>query len=334
MRLSSGVIGLVWLGCDSAPAPAPGPEAPAAPAVTAASQTQPTLVPQGMVAIAAGLVVLGPRHLPPVDGASLPPMSHPPPQSKMGGAPPPTKGGSVAWSSAGGRGFVPMHVQVSRFWIDRTEVTRAAYAQFLDATGYRLPHVGESWADDGWNWTNAQPPAETEDHPVVLVSWYDADAYCRWADKRLPTEAEWQLAALGPANARRDYPWGNVYDGRRLNHGRIEPPNFDGSDGHERTAPVGSYPGGRAASGIEDAFGNAWEFTADLRVEAASQVVNKGKEGGVVRDASAPGPGLRVAVRGGSFYFDLRPNPGSEWSAFVPELRRKSAGFRCARDGG
>ena len=121
---------------------------------------------------------------------------------------------------------------------------------------------------------------------------------------------------------------------RRFNHGRMSAPNFDDSDGSERTAPVGSYAGGRAASGIDDAFGNAWEFTADLRVESHRQLAHQGAGDGVLRDATAPGPGLRVAVRGGSFYFDLRPNPGGEWAAFVPEVRRKSAGFRCARDAG
>jgi formylglycine-generating enzyme required for sulfatase activity len=229
---------------------------------------------------------------------------------------------------------VPVPVQVSGFFIDATEVTRAAYARFLGATGYRLPHVSEAWADDGWNWATTTPPAGTEKHPVVLVSWYDADAYCRWAKKRLPTESEWQLAALGPASAGRTYPWGSVYDGNRFNHGRMSAPNFDDSDGSERTAPVGSYAGGRAWSGIDDAFGNAWEFTADLRVESHRQLAHQGAGEGVLRDATAPGPGLRVAVRGGSFYFDLRPNPGGEWAAFVPEVRRKSAGFRCARDAG
>jgi formylglycine-generating enzyme required for sulfatase activity len=111
-------------------------------------------------------------------------------------------------------------------------------------------------------------------------------------------------------------------------------PNFDASDGFERAAPVGSFPSGRSSSGLDDAFGNAWEFTADLRVEALEQLVHDGEKDGALQNVRAPGPGLRVAVRGGSFYFDLRPNPGAEWGAFTPEIRRKSAGFRCSKKTG
>ena len=221
-------------------------------------------------------------------------------------------------------------VAVSSFWIDRTEVTRAAYAAFLQATGYRLPHVAEDWAED-WSWTTPEAPAGTEAHPMVLTSWYDAVEYCDWAGKRLPTEAEWQLAALGPASEARRYPWGDTYDGSLANHGRLDGDNYDDSDGYRLTSPVGSFPGGASPVGLLDAFGNAWEYTADWRVEGW-ELVEGAQVDGVLQDPRAPGPGLYVAVRGGSYFFDLSTRPEGERHAFLPELRRKTSGFRCARD--
>ena len=110
----------------------------------------------------------------------------------------------------GGRGLPKRTVVVDPFVIDRTEVTRSAYHRFLRDTGYRIPHVAEDWAKDGWNWTQADEPPENPSHPVVMVSFYDAREYCRWRSMRLPTEAEWQLAALGPAHENRTFPWGNL----------------------------------------------------------------------------------------------------------------------------
>ncbi|MFT4974811.1 MAG: sulfatase modifying factor 1 [Myxococcota bacterium] len=226
----------------------------------------------------------------------------------------------------------PRQVSVSAFTIDQHEVTREAYRTFLLETGYRPPHVDEPWAEDGWSWQGTDYPQGTGDHPVVLVSWYDATEYCAWAGGRLPTEAEWQLAALG---ADRTYPWGNDYDERRLNHGTIDAPNFDDSDGYLRTSPVGAFPSGRTPEGVDDLFGNAWEFTADFRRDQWSRYLDATGQplhgNGPTQGATAPGPGLYVAVRGGSYYFDLRPNPGGERHQFLPEIRRKTSGFRCAR---
>jgi formylglycine-generating enzyme required for sulfatase activity len=222
-------------------------------------------------------------------------------------------------------------VIIQPFLIDRTEVTRSAYAKFLQETGYRLPNVSEPWADDGWNWTQADGAETLAQHPVVMVSFYDARAYCRWKQKRLPTEAEWQLAALGASHEERVYPWGGRYIDTALNHGRMEEPNFDGSDGYERTAPVGSFPTGNSPYGLADMFGNAWEFTSDFRVDDWRWFKHDGYgDNSALINARMPGPGLQVAVRGGSYYFDFRPNPGGERNSFSPESRRKSSGFRCA----
>jgi formylglycine-generating enzyme required for sulfatase activity len=278
----------------------------------------------GMVYLRAGLVQVGPRRVKPVV---------PPKDKGPGLLPEGEKVTPAPWVSMAGRNLRPRLMMVLEFWIDAMEVTQADYARFLKQTGYRLPHVAEDWAEDGWNWTGPTPETGMESHPVVLISWYDADAYCRWKEKRLPTEAEWQAAALGAGENGRDYPWGDEYDNDALNHGREKSPNFDDSDGFARTAPVGSFPEGRTPNDVWDMFGNVWEFTADRRVDDWGQLRTQGhgKHDELV-DPSAPGPALRVAVRGGSFYFDFRPNPGGEWSSFVPEIRRKSAGIRCAVD--
>jgi formylglycine-generating enzyme required for sulfatase activity len=186
-----------------------------------------------MVAVTGAEVMMGAKRTPPVEGFVPPPI-----QNHPGGQP---AGAPDAGIHGGNRSNIDRNasitpinnplparlVRVSSFQIDRTEVTRVQYSEFITATGYREPRVDEPWAEDGWNWDGAQYPEGTGDHPVVLVSWYDAREFCAWADKRLPTEAEWQLAALGPAESEVLFPWGNEYDANALNHGTIYPPNFD-----------------------------------------------------------------------------------------------------------
>jgi formylglycine-generating enzyme required for sulfatase activity len=145
----------------------------------------------------------------------------------------------------------------------------------------------------------------------------------------MPTESEWQLAALGPAEEERIFPWGNDYDPMALNHGTIQPPNFDDSDGFYTTSPVGSFPKGASPEGILDLFGNAWEWTADFRIEDWKDLLGERVQGRI-QDPHTEAIGHYVSVRGGSYFFDLRPNPAGERNAFLPELRRKTSGFRCA----
>jgi formylglycine-generating enzyme required for sulfatase activity len=122
----------------------------------------------------------------------------------------------------------------------------------------------------------------------------------------------------------RAYPWGDRYDGARLNHGKIEQPNFDDSDGFLTTSPAGSFPSGATPDGVLDGFGNAWEWVADLRFEDPSHH----------EDGRTHPPGLYAAVRGGSYFFDLERFPAGERNGFLTEIRRKTSGFRCARDDG
>jgi formylglycine-generating enzyme len=236
-----------------------------------------------------------------------------------------TGGTEMMWTANPGNQMKPKLVGVTAFWIDRTEVTRKSYKEFLDATGYREPYVDEEWAGDGWNWDGTDYPEGTGDHPVVILNWYDAQEYCTWKGKSLPSEAQWQLAALGDHGDERIFPWGSEYDHSALNHGKILAPNYDDSDGYLTTSPVGIFPKGDSPSGATDMFGNAWEFTSDYR--RSSWQFYKDSASGKV----SPGPGLYVAVRGGSYFFDLRPHPGGERNEFLPEVRRKTSGFRCAK---
>jgi len=264
---------------------------------------------------------IGVGHVRPGSGAPSTPPNMPGNQAKHVG------GTEKSWTANPGMQMKVKRIDVQNFWIDKTEVTRKEYKIFLDATGYRVPYVDEEWADDNWNWDGTNYPKGTENHPVVLVNFYDAQAFCAFKGKRLPTEAEWQLAALGDAREGRVYPWGKEYDHSKSNHGQILAPNFDDSDGFLRTSPVDSFPQGASPSGALDMFGNAWEYTSDFR-RASWNFYNVDSN----QQYTAPGPGLYVSVRGGSYFFDMRPNPGGERNEFLPELRRKTSGFRCAQD--
>ena len=169
----------------------------------------------------------------------------------------------------------PAHtVEVAPFHLDTTPVTCGAYAQFVDDGGYDDPRW---WTADGWEhrqdagltaplywrregrqWTRRvfgrQEPI-VPNEPVLHVSWYEADAYARWAGRRLPTEAEWEKAArFDPATGlTRRYPWGNADpDTSYANLGQA----------FLRPAPAGSYPGGAAPCGARQLIGDVWEWTS------------------------------------------------------------------------
>ena len=141
------------------------------------------------------------------------------------------------------------------YWIDRFEVTNAAFKEFVDAGGYVQRVL---WSDEGWAWLEKQAtrgPAETclgdaPDLPVRCVTWYEAEAYANFRHGRLPTEAEWEYAARGPQS--RVYPWGNDWDPSRCNV----------LDSAGPTA-VGSYSTGVSWVGANDMAGNAMEWVSD-----------------------------------------------------------------------
>ncbi len=149
----------------------------------------------------------------------------------------------------------PQHeVRISKgFWVDRYEVTNAAFQAFIDAGGYLKK---EYWSEDGWAWLSDQPaglkpeqPNDGPEFPRNLVSWYEAEAYARWRGGRLPTEAEWEFAARGPQSL--VYPWGNEFDQTLCNLY------------HAGLQPGGSYPGGASWVGAMDMAGNVMEWVQD-----------------------------------------------------------------------
>jgi sulfatase modifying factor 1 len=216
-------------------------------------------------------------------------------------------------------------VTIDSFEIDRHEVTNEQFATFVAATGYvtTAEREGGGWVYSGGesDWRYVQGAdwrhplgagssiGSAARHPVVLVSWYDAEAFARWARKRLPTEAEWEVAARGglrPGAVKLRDPSrdgsANVWQGRW-------PRRNDQKDGFFYTAPVGSFPPN--GIGLYDMLGNAWEWTAD-RYDSDDS--------------------LRVA-KGGSWFCSA-----NYCSAYRPGFRGKSppdhafnnVGFRCA----
>jgi gamma-glutamyl hercynylcysteine S-oxide synthase len=135
---------------------------------------------------------------------------------------------------------------VGAFYIDRYPVTNADFARFLQQTGYRPADTTNFLR----HWVGNRVPEGLERHPVVYVSLGDVRAYADWAGKRLPTEAEWQLAAQGTDG--RAWPWGAEFDSTRANSGL----------GH--TTPVDAYPQGASPFGVEDLVGNVWQITNDV----------------------------------------------------------------------
>jgi len=160
---------------------------------------------------------------------------------------------------------IPGHGDVQPFWIARTELTNAQFAPFVQATGYDggdhpSSRSGEEFLQD---WRDGAPPAGRADYPVCYLNVHHARAFCDWASRatgrtvRLPSDAEWELAARGPEG--RTFPWGDEWDAQRCNSGTSD-------DGFGGAAPVGSFPRGATPEGVLDLAGNIWEWTADAHL--------------------------------------------------------------------
>jgi len=197
---------------------------------------------------------------------------------------------------------LPQHqVDLPGYFIDRYEVTVGAYRAFVTATGHRPPRI----------WIDPLYPKPSDDHPVVDVNWFDADVYCRWAGKRLPTEAEWEKAARGTDGRR--WPWGD-----RWQRGDA---NIQGDRRHW-TAPVGSYPSDKSPYGVFDMAGNAMEWTDSWYAAYPGSTVKR----------LAFGKHFKV-LKGGSWMSPVNPfTHAASRYGIGPKWDHPHFGFRCAKD--
>jgi len=285
---------------------------------------------------------------------------------------------------------LPVHrVRVDGFWIDRTEVTNAQFAEFVAATGYKtvaerpvdweemkkqcppgtprpademlqpgalvftppdhpvdLRAYGEWWSWTlGASWRHPEGPGSSiegrEGHPVVHIAFEDALAYCAWAGKRLPTEAEWEYAARGGLDGSVNV-WGDEpVDATRCNiwQGHF-PDRNTGEDGFARTAPAGSFPAN--GYGLYDMAGNVWEWCGDLyRPDTYARRMLEVGPDGVTANPIGPkssldprnpdAPETRVH-RGGSFLcndsYCASYRPSARMSC-TPDTGMSHLGFRC-----
>jgi formylglycine-generating enzyme required for sulfatase activity len=228
----------------------------------------------------------------------------------------------------------PIHaVYLDDFYIEKCEVTNAQYRKFVEATGHREPkgymYANDRWLDDVKPWEDSN--FNGDNHPVVCVSWEDAKAYCEWAGKRLPTEAEWEKAARGGLVGAR-YAWGDRW---RNAHGNFNDETAGKTlrgigfikgydDGYTYTSPVGSFnPNGY---GLYDMIGNVWEWCADLYAKdyyGKSPKKNpKGPDSG--------GYGNHRVLRGGCWHFNTPERLRVAYRQYYPPMKSSALiGFRC-----
>lgn len=224
------------------------------------------------------------------------------------------------------------HPMAHSYWIGRNDVTRGQFMAFCTATGRAEP--AKAYFDD-------ELGGDKNRHPVIMVSWDDAKAYCAWAGLELPTEAEWEKAARGTDG--RKYPWGNTWDpGKRANFLDASCPGdtlmmgnetldehmaaFGGrdrvnSDGFPYTSPVGSFPAGASPCGALDMAGNVWQWCEDWWDEAGYPRSARG-------DFSPPQSGSGRVDRGGSWGNPASGCRSSMRYMYAPSDRNEHLGFR------
>ena len=203
----------------------------------------------------------------------------------------------------GGTEEYPMHtVLLNAFMIDKFPVTNSQYKMFVDITGHRAPP----------HWTGGTHTISEAEHPVVNVSWHDAQAYAKWVNKRLPTEAEWEKAARGTKG--QTYPWGDAFrkDNTNCNN------EYDG------LTAVKQFPGGGSPYGVMDVCGNACEWVEDWYFDdyyKSSPIDNPpGPDGGQYR-----------VIRGGFFGENKAGVRCAARHYSPPGAMQEHVGFRCAK---
>ena len=230
-------------------------------------------------------------------------------------------------------------VHVDSFAMAATPVTLAEFAAFVDDDGYGTEVL---WSPDGWQWKQAEAAlapvywrrgddgwehrvldawhlvSDHGDHPMVHVSWWEAEAFCTWVGRRLPTEAEWEMAATTGADGvkRWQYPWGE-------RDPLLTEAALDRRSGS--TVPVSSYPEGDGPWGHRQLIGNVWEWTSSVFDPYPHF------EPDAYRDNSEPWFGTRKVLRGGSWATQRRYVRSTFRNFFTADRRDVIAGFRtCA----
>lgn len=231
----------------------------------------------------------------------------------------------------------PVHtVYLDAFWIDQTEVTNEMFSVFLNERGNQREDESD-WLGTGYDVANIVqitnqwlPKTGYATHPVIHVTWYGARAYCDWAGRRLPTEAEWEKAARGERGWL--FPWGgNEFD---CHQGNFDDEKVvddfvvtggENCDGFERTSPIGSFASGSSPYGALDLAGNVWEWVGDWYASIYySSSPNENPDGPFYGD-------YRV-MRGGSWNLNDRISSSTLRGKQNPGHHGNSLGFRCAMD--
>ena len=210
-------------------------------------------------------------------------------------------------------------VKLDAYEIGRYPVTVAEYRRFIEDDGYQEKRLwkeggfGEFVKPEDWDEQLRYPT-----RPVVTVSWYEAAAYCVWANCRLPTEAEWECAARGTDG--REYPWGDAAPDK--NRANFADAQWNPHVGHP--TPVGVYPRGATPDGIQDLAGNVWEWCSDWYGEDYDESATE--------NPPSPEKGEVRVLRGGSWSNYPQYLRTSNRNRNQPDNRNNNIGFRCARD--